>query len=147
MVDHPVHPRARRPCPAAFAFAFAFALAAGGACDVADDRPAAWPYLHAAVIAPSCATAGCHSQHAALAGIDLSTRTGAYTFLTGRICGEPARPQDPPGNFVFAGSPERSKLMYLLRGEDVRVMPPDQPLPGVEVELIERWILEGASCE
>lgn len=122
-------------------------LALAGACDTADDRPAAWTYLHAAVIAPSCATAGCHSEHAAIAGVDLATRTGAYTVLTGRICDAPPTPTDPPGNFVFAGSPERSKLMYLLRGEDVRVMPPDQPLPDVEIELVERWILEGALCD
>lgn len=116
-------------------------------CDAADDRPATWSYLHPAVIAPACATAGCHSQHAALAGLDLSNADGAYTFLTGRICGEPPRPIDPPGNYVFAGAPERSQLVYLLRGDDVRVMSPDQPLPAVEVALIERWILEGATCE
>lgn len=144
MVDHSPFPAARGPWPKALALALASAV---GACDGADDRPASWAYLHPAVIAPSCATASCHSQLAALAGLDLSSRTGAYTVLTGRICGEPPRPVDPPGNFVFAGSPERSKLMYLLRGEQVRVMPPDQPLPEVEIELVERWILEGAACD
>jgi hypothetical protein len=118
-----------------------------GACDAADDRPASWSYLHTAVIAPACATAGCHSPAVAIAGLDLSSRTGAYNLLTGRICGVPPRPTDPPGNFVFAGSPERSKLMHLLRGDDVRGMPPDQPLPAVEIELFERWILEGAPCD
>ncbi len=137
MADHP----ALTP---AFALAVAAAL---GACDAADDRPASWGYLHPAVIAPACATAGCHSQLAAQAGLDLSTRTGAYTVLTGRICGEPPRPEDPPGNYVFAGSPEHSSLMYRLRGDNVRVMPPDQPLADVEIELVERWILEGAACE
>lgn len=122
-------------------------LALAPACDTADDRPASWSYIYTAIVEPSCATAGCHSQHGAEAGIDLSTRTGAYTILTGRRCGEPPRPTDPPGNYVFPSSPERSKLMYLLRGEDVGVMPPDQPLPAVEIELVERWILEGASCD
>lgn len=122
-------------------------LAALGACDAAEDRPATWSYLHPAVIAPSCATAGCHSKHAALAGLDLSNAEGSYVLLTGRICGEPPRSIDPPGNFVFPGSPERSKLMYQLRGAEVRVMPPDQPLPEVEIALVERWILEGAPCE
>ena len=136
MVDHPA-------LSTAVALTVAAALAA---CDAADDRPASWGYLHPAVIAPACATAGCHSQLAAQAGVDLSTRTGAYTVLTGRICGEDT-PVDPPGNYVFAGSPERSKLMYLLRGDDVRAMPPDQPLADVEIELVERWILEGAACE
>ena len=118
-----------------------------GGCDTVDDRPASWSYLHTAVIAPACTTAGCHSPAAALAGLDLSSRTGAYNLLTGRICGADPQPSDPPGNFVFAGSPERSKLVHLLRGDNVRAMPPDQPLPDVEIELVERWILEGASCD
>ncbi len=146
MVDHAAVPRAPSRWPTSVTLALAAAALAAG-CDTADDRPASWSYLHTAVSAPACATAGCHSKHAALAGIDLSSVTGSYTFLTGRICGEPPRPNDPPGNFVFAGSPERSKLMYLLRGDNVRVMPPDQPLPAVEIELVERWILEGAPCE
>ena len=121
--------------------------AAGAGCETVDDRPATWSYLHPAVLEPACATAGCHSQQAARAGVDLSTRTGAYTVLTGRICGAPPRPGDPPGNFVFAGAPEHSKLLYLLRGEDVRVMPPEQPLPDAEIALVERWILDGAACD
>lgn len=145
MADHAAVPRTTTSAALA-AVALAF-TAGAGACDAADDRPAIWSYLHPALVAPACATAGCHSSHAALAGLDLSSQTGAYTFLTGRICGAPPSASDPPGNFVFAGSPERSRLMYLLRGEDVRVMPPDQPLPDVEIALVERWILEGASCD
>lgn len=118
-----------------------------GGCDSADDRPASWSYLHTAVIAPACATAGCHSPAAAIAGLDLSSRAGAYNLLTGRICGADPSPLDPPGNFVFPGAPERSKLVHLLRGDQVRGMPPDQPLPDVEIELVERWILEGAPCD
>ena len=138
MADLPAH----RPWPIALVL-----VALAASCDGADDRPPSWSYLHTAVIAPSCATAGCHSKHAALAGLDLSSRTGAYTFLTGRICDEPPRPHDPPGNYVFPGSPERSQLLYLLRGDQVDRMPPDQPLPDVEIELVERWILEGAPCD
>jgi hypothetical protein len=36
--------------------------------------------------------------------------------------------------------------MFLLRGEEVLIMPPDVPLPKAEVELIQRWIQEGATC-
>ena len=35
-----------------------------------DDRPASWTYVHAAVIAPNCATSNCHSDLAATAGAD-----------------------------------------------------------------------------
>ena len=145
-MPHLHHGSNPRPPGAALALALTLAALSGG-CDTVDDRPASWSYLHTAVIAPACATAGCHSAASAVAGLDLSTRTGAFNLLTGRICGAPPGPTDPPGNFVFAGSPERSKLVHLLRGDDVRGMPPDQPLADVEIELVERWILEGASCE
>ena len=111
------------------------------------DRPAEWSYIHAAIIAPSCATASCHSKNASLAGIDLSTRESAYAFMTGRVCGAPPHLQDAPGNYVFPYAPERSRLLYLLRGNETRIMPPDIPLPAVEISLIERWIAEGAACD
>jgi hypothetical protein len=123
-------------------------IAAFAACDEAGDRPARWDYIHAAIIAPSCTTAGCHSKLTAIAGIDLSASDGAYTFLTGRVCDElPDVDVEAPGNYVFPGQPERSKLIHLLRGENVDVMPPDTPLPDVEIAIVERWILEGAACD
>ncbi len=122
------------------------ALAAGG-CETAADRPADWAYVHAAILEPSCATALCHGQVAARAGVDLSTSASAYAVLVGRVCGAPPQPGDPVGNFVRPGHPESSRLMYLLRGQRTDVMPPDAPLPAGEIAVIERWILEGAPCE
>jgi len=89
----------------------------------------------------------------ALAGLDLSDREGAYTFLVGTICGQPPRPIDAPRNYVTPGSAETSTLVYQLRGADANgrpyrdVMPPDVPLPASEVALVEAWIEEGASCD
>jgi hypothetical protein len=123
----------------------ALALAAG--CVEADDRPARWSYVHTAILQPACTTAGCHSKLTALAGIDLSDREGAYTILTGRICGAPPRPEDPPRNYVTPGSAAYSTLIYQLRGEQRDVMPPDAPLPEVEIELVARWIDRGAPCD
>jgi hypothetical protein len=122
-------------------------------CADAADRPATWSYLHAAIIAPACTTAGCHSKLAATAGLDLSDREGAYNLLVGRVCGQPERPQDPGRNYVTPGSAAYSQLVHQLRGEDgegraVRAaMPPDTRLPEVEVELVERWIDAGAACD
>jgi predicted CxxxxCH...CXXCH cytochrome family protein len=112
-----------------------------------DDRPASWAYIHAAIIFPNCATVSCHSQGAAQGGgVRLYDRDVAYKSLVGYGCGEEP-PDTLPRNYVDPGSPERSKLMYLLYGDDVRYrMPPDRPLPDADVDLIERWILEGASC-
>jgi hypothetical protein len=124
------------------------ALGLSGAlgCGEVDDRPASWSYIHAAIIAPSCATSNCHSSLAATAGIQLHTPEAGYLFMTGRVCGGEELPGEAPRNFVTPGSPEYSPLMYLLRGEERRIMPPDTPLPEVDIELIERWILEGAPC-
>jgi hypothetical protein len=132
----------RVPAPALLITA---ALAIG--CDTPDDRPARWGYVHTAIVEPACATSACHSKLASQAGIDLSTDDAAYVFLTGRVCGAPALPGDPVGNFVRPGHPESSELMYLLRGEAGAIMPPDVPLPDAEIAIIERWILEGATCD
>lgn len=118
------------------------------ACDTAEDRSAAWGYVHTAIIRPSCATAACHSHLSSAGGLDLGSADHAYTFLTGRVCGAPPHDADPIGNFVRPGQPESSQLVWMLRGEGTSlVMPPDTPLPDVEIAIIERWILEGATCD
>jgi hypothetical protein len=123
------------------------ALAGLAACGV-DDRPASWSYIHEAVIAPNCATASCHAEQTAAGGLRLHTAEAAYAILVGHACDGNDPVGQAPRNFVDPGSPERSRLIYLLRGEDVpRPMPPDRILPYREVELIARWIEEGAPCD
>lgn len=123
------------------------ALGALAGCVEPEERSTYWPALHATIIEPSCATAGCHSAVAAQSGLDLSTPNTAYTMLVGRICGEPDVPGQAPGNFVFPGDPSRSVLIHQLRGNYRDRMPPDRPLPDAEITLIERWIEEGAPCD
>lgn len=129
----------------------ALGLVAG--CLESESRPSSWSYVHATVIRPACTTAGCHSTLGAAAGIDLSSSDGAYTFLTGKICGAAEQPFDPPRNFVVPGSPESSQLVFQLRGADDRsrpyrdAMPPDTRLPDVEIDLVVAWIEGGARCD
>lgn len=113
-----------------------------GACAEIDDRPAQWSYIHAAIIEPNCTSSNCHTDISRAAGISFDDPDQAYRHLAGVDCdsGQEAR------DIVVAGAPELSKLLYLLRGDEVYLMPPDLPLPGAEVELIERWIEEGAPC-
>jgi hypothetical protein len=112
-----------------------------------DDRPASFEYIHTAILAPNCATASCHTEAVSQAGIRLHTVDAAYTMLVGRPCGADELDEQAEGNYVFPGHPARSRLMYLLYGEEVRrAMPPDRLLPDPDIELIERWILEGAPC-
>jgi hypothetical protein len=119
-------------------------------CDTVQDRPEpSWSYLHAAIIAPSCATASCHSRISSVAGMDLSTAEHAYAMLTGRTCRAPSLPGEPPLSYV-------TRFLDVLHGIGVRpsdpnrsdlLMPPDQRLPDVEIELVERWYEAGAPCD
>lgn len=112
-----------------------------------DDRPASFEYIHTAILAPNCATASCHTAAVSQAGVRLHTVDAAYAMLLGRPCDADDIDQQAPRNFVDPGHPERSRLVYLLRGDEVRrAMPPDRLLPEPDIELIERWILEGAPC-
>jgi hypothetical protein len=101
-----------------------------------DDRPAKWSFISAAIIEPSCATESCHSAATDRAGVDLSNRNTGYNSLVSRHfvvqCGTP--PCDP----------KQSELVYLLRAQGAARMPPDFPLPEVDVQLIEAWIAAGA---
>jgi hypothetical protein len=111
-------------------------LALLGGCSDEEGRPASWPYISVTIIQPNCATAGCHSSLAGAAGLELD-RVSSWDELVG---------QDQP--LVVPGDPDASQLMWRLRGEGVGVrMPPDDPLPAEDLELIERWILEGAARE
>ncbi len=123
-----------------------FAILLAG-CDAADDRSARWPYVHAAILRPSCTSSNCHSKLGSQGGVDLSTPDAAYVLLTGTVCRAPDNPGAPPGNFVRPGHPESSQLMHLMRGDGGLIMPPDAPLPDAEIDIVERWILEGATCD
>lgn len=122
------------------------ALISSGCLDT-ESRPARWGYIHAAVIQPACTTAGCHSALTAIAGVNLATREGAYTVLTGRVCGEPIGSHVAPRNYVEPFAAGDSRLYHMLVGRNTDVMPPDSPLPADEVELIARWIDGGAPCD
>ncbi len=106
-------------------------LFALGACDHPDSRDADWDFIHAAIIVPSCATSSCHSSLSKTAGIDLEDVDEAHLFLT------------KDGSFVVPGQGQ-SPLIYLLEGNERPLMPPDAPLPEADVDLVRRWIEEGA---
>ena len=94
-------------------------------------RPRSWAYVHAAIIAPSCATSSCHSDRVQTAGIALDDPDTAYEALLGRL-------------YVTPGDPG-SALILLLEGAEVARMPPDAPLPQADIDLVRAWIEEGAT--
>lgn len=100
-----------------------------------EPTPPTWSLVSAAVMRPSCGTVACHSALAQRAGVVLDTAADGYRALL----------EAEPEPFVRPGAPRESRLMYLLAGVDVaRAMPPEAPLPTVDVELVERWICAGA---
>jgi hypothetical protein len=99
-----------------------------------DDRPAKWSFIAATIVEPTCATASCHSEIVQRAGVDLHERNVGYQILTTR-------------NFVRPGNPGASTIITLMQGKGSLRMPPDFALPDADVDLIARWITDGATNE
>ena len=107
-------------------FLFAMAMTACGS-DV-DDRPLSFSYIHAAILVPNCATAGCHSTLTKTKNVDMESRDAAYaTFY------------DEDSNIVAILNGTASQTVSIYR------MPIDQPLPDADIELISRWVAAGKS--
>lgn len=108
-------------------------LLLGGCGSETDERPVSWQYIASAILRPSCATSNCHSERAAVSGLDLHDPESAYRSLV------------KDGGAVDTSDLAGSQLLFRIRGTSVEDrMPPDQPLPNADIELIERWIEEGA---
>jgi hypothetical protein len=98
-----------------------------------DDRPAQFSYIYPAIIEPSCATASCHSNYTREAGVNFGLDSDeAYYQLIAR-------------HFVTPSDPADSELIYLLKAQGARRMPPDFALPEVDIDLISTWITAGAA--
>lgn len=80
------------------------------------------------VIEKNCV--GCHNEEMRMGSLRLDTREGA--MAGGRT-----------GQGVIPGEPERSRIFEMISGNKPR-MPPTGALPGETVELIKKWIAEGA---
>src|SRR5690349_17947286 len=94
------------------AIAAALVLASASGCGgQADTRPASWSYLSTAIVQPSCATASCHSQFTARSAVVLDKIRDGYVSLVCR-------------SFVVPSNPDSSALLYLLRAQGSRRMPP-----------------------
>jgi hypothetical protein len=92
-----------------------------------DARPQQWSVIYPAIIEPSCATASCHSDITRRVGVNLADKTTAIVNLEQR-------------RYVIQGNSTDSALMYLLRGQGARRMPPDFALPEIDIKLIQDWI-------
>lgn len=96
------------------------------------------------IIVPRCATAACHSGSPPVAFPQLDA-DAAYGALVGAPSGQ------APMQMVEPGAPERSYLLYKLRGDAASAggtpstpMPTDGLLDPADVAAIEAWIANGA---
>ena len=122
-------------------FLFSVGVLFAGCGGQADTRPAEWKYISTAIIQPGCATASCHSALSQRSGVRLDQIDNGYASLTTRGA---APGTGGVAGFVVPGNPDGSALMGLLNGAGTRRMPPDFPLPADDIDLIGRWITEGA---
>jgi len=100
--------------------------AACGSSDICSERPVTFSYIYNAIIVPNCATSGCHSQ---------LSQAGAAGSLEGI-------PQNFNNfNIAYSSLGHESDFLTLVKGAsnaDYR-MPPDQPLPKADIDLIQCW--------
>jgi hypothetical protein len=104
---------------------------AAGCGGATDDRPAKWSFISAAITEPSCATVNCHSEFTQRSGLDMHARdVGYYSLING--C------------YVIPSNVGDSPLMTWLNAGGTLRMPPDNPLPPADIDLIQKWIMAGA---
>jgi hypothetical protein len=114
--------------------AAALGLAACGVDE--DDRPATLEYITAAILAPNCGNAQCHSSFRRVDDYAFDTiEETRITLMTYQ-------------GLVIPSEPNESVLYQVLvspGGENQAPrMPYDQPIANRDVELIYHWIDEGA---
>lgn len=93
-----------------------------------DTRPETADYIVEAILVPYCARAGCHSASAQAKGLVFDNIPDAVNTM------QP---------LVVPGDPTRSRLVTILT-DSRRPMPPDAPLPQADIDLVTRWVTNGA---
>ena len=115
-----------------------------GACGATDDRPRTLAFITEAILAPTCASAECHSAFRRAVGDQFDTLDATRVSIVSN--GLVTYPED-------VANPEASTLMKTLtvgapsvldpKSGNVR-MPFDAPMPDADIALIRDWITEGA---
>jgi hypothetical protein len=115
------------------AVAAVLALCTVGCGGTKEDRPDRWSFISATITEPACATVNCHSAVTQSSGVDLHDPAAGYKSLVG-------------GLYVIPSHADQSSLttVWLTNAAPMR-MPPDNPLPDIDVQLITDWINAGAN--
>lgn len=96
-----------------------------------DDRPLTGEYIVNAILSPNCGIASCHASGTASSGLVFDTYENAQR--TGSLMA-----------VVVPGDVASSELIFVLTPSSPKIMPPDQSIPDVDIDLMKRWIAAGA---
>lgn len=112
------------------------AIAFGSACATGPDtRPETADYIIEAILVPYCGRGGCHSAETRAHDLAFDTIAGSIAAMKTQQRGQ---------QLVVPGSPTASRLVTVL-SDSGAIMPPDVPLPQKDIDLIARWITDGAA--
>ena len=110
-------------------------LIALGACgSEPDTRPETAAYVIEAILAPRCGSAACHSSDTRVHDYAFDTIPAALTAMKNSSRGR---------TLVVPGDPLSSRLVTVLTDTSAP-MPPDSPLPQADIDLITKWVTDGA---
>lgn len=106
---------------------YAFLAAALAACGIEDDRPPTTEYVTAAILAPSCGNAQCHSAFVNAEGYTLDSVEAVEADLEDLTS-------------LRADGVVQSALIYNVLVRNVERMPYDRPLADVDKALVLEWV-------
>lgn len=125
-------------------------LLAGGCGSALDDRPPTLEYITETILAPSCATAECHSAFKRQVGDVFDTPASTRRTIVGNeLVVFPGDMADPARSFLITTLRVGSPSILSPGSGNVR-MPYDAAMPDADIALIEAWIasgVPGAQCE
>ena len=105
------------------------AVVALAACDQTDnDRPATVEYITEAILQPSCGQYDCHSSFRREKGYVFDTVATARSSLA----------------MIVVKQDVEASLLYTVLIRPIKRMPYDAPLPDKDIDLIAKWITDGA---
>jgi hypothetical protein len=116
-----------------------FAVLLGGACGATDDRPRTLEYITQTILAPTCATAQCHSAFKQEVGDEFDTVEAARLSIVANGLVDTTTPTASTiYKSITTGVMSRFDNSLTVR------MPFDGPMPDADVQLILEWIQDGA---
>lgn len=110
--------------------------------DLLDCDNGTFAQIRRRILAPSCATASCHSRDAAAGSLDLESSTAFSQLYLSPPVNAAARSEGLLR--VRPGSPEGSFLLKVITGQSPHTPDPRTLLDGDQIAIIEHWIRDRA---